>query len=200
LHDEFGQILTAIGAILGRAEKQMPEGSAVRKDLHEVRDIAQKTLENVRSLSQALHPVMLDETGLENTVDWYLPMMEKQTGIAIRHSKSGTPFPLDASAGIHIYRILQEAMNNVVRHSGAREAWVRWRFLEDTLVVEVEDHGSGIEARGGEGQMTKPGIGLVAMRERAELLGAAIEIAQPAQGGTLIRLQVPRGKADSNGK
>lgn len=200
LHDEFGQILTAIGAILGRAEKQMPEGSAVRKDLHEVRDIAQKTLENVRSLSQALHPVMLDETGLENTVDWYLPMMEKQTGIAIRHSKSGTPFPLDASAGIHIYRILQEALNNVVRHSGAREAWVRWRFLEDTLVVEVEDHGSGIEARGSEGQMTKPGIGLVAMRERAELLGAAIEIAQPVQGGTLIRLQVPRGKADSNGK
>jgi signal transduction histidine kinase len=205
LHDEFGQILTAIGAILGRAEKQMPEGSAARNDLHEVRDIAQKTLENVRSLSQALHPVMLDETGLENTVDWYLPMMEKQTGIAIRYSKSGTSFPLDASAGIHIYRILQEALNNVVRHSGAREAWVRWRFLEDSLIVEVEDHGTGIEARGievreGDARVTKPGIGLVAMRERAELLGAIIEIAQPPQGGTLIRLRVPRGKADSNGK
>ena len=198
LHDEFGQILTAIGAILGRAEKQMPDGSAVRNDLHEVRDIAQKTLENVRTLSQALHPVMLDETGLENTVDWYLPMMEKQTGIAIHYSKSGTPFPLDAGAGIHIYRILQEALNNVVRHSGAREAWVRWRFVADALVVEIEDHGTGFDARRTDGQATKPGIGLVAMRERAELLGASIEIMQPPQGGTLVRLQVPRVKADPN--
>jgi signal transduction histidine kinase len=76
LHDEFGQTLTAVGALLSRAEKQMPDGSLVREELREVRDIAQHTLENVRSLSQSLHPVMLDETGLESTVDWYLPMIE----------------------------------------------------------------------------------------------------------------------------
>ena len=64
LHDEFGQTLTAVGALLSRAEKQMPDGSVVREELREVRDIAQHTLENVRSLSQSLHPVMLDETGL----------------------------------------------------------------------------------------------------------------------------------------
>ncbi len=195
LHDEFGQILTAVGALLGRAEKQLPEGSSVRGDLREVRDIAQKTLENVRSLSQALHPVMLDETGLESTVDWYLPMLEKQTGIAIHYQKSGTSFPIDGSAGIHIYRILQEALNNVVRHSGGREAEVRLRFLADALILDVEDHGAGFEARG-----TKAGIGLVAMRERAELLGANIEIARPPRGGTLIRLKVPRGKLELDGK
>jgi signal transduction histidine kinase len=195
LHDEFGQILTAVGALLGRAEKQMPEGSAVREDLREVRDIAQQTLENVRSLSQALHPVMLDETGFESTVDWYIPMMEKQTGITIYYQKSGTSFPIDGSRGIHIYRILQEALNNVVRHSGAREAWIRLRFSEHALQLEVEDHGGGIAEAA-----TKPGIGLVAMRERAQLLDASIEIAQPAGGGTLIRLQVPRGKLDSDAK
>lgn len=195
LHDEFGQILTAVGALLGRAEKQMPEGSAVREDLREVRDIAQKTLENVRSLSQALHPVMLDETGLESTVDWYLPMMEKQTGITIKYEKSGNSFRIDGSGGIHIYRIMQEALNNVVRHSGAREAEVRLRFLAHALELEVEDHGAGFEAHA-----TKPGIGLVAMRERAELLDAVIEMMQPARGGTLVRLRVPRGKLDSDGK
>jgi signal transduction histidine kinase len=195
LHDEFGQILTAIGALLGRAEKQVPEGSAVREELREVRDIAQQTLENVRSLSQSLHPVMLDETGLESTVDWYLPIIEKQTGIAIRYEKSGTSFPIDGSAGIHIYRILQEALNNVVRHSGAREAWIRLRFLANTVELEVEDHGAGFET-----QESKPGIGLVAMRERSQLLDAVMEISQPAEGGTLVRLRVPRGKLESDVK
>jgi signal transduction histidine kinase len=195
LHDEFGQILTAIGALLGRAEKQLPVDSAVRNDLHEVRDIAQKTLENVRSLSQALHPVMLDETGLESTVDWYLPMIEKQTGMAIHYEKSGTSYPLDSAAGIHIYRILQEALNNVVRHSSAREAWVRLRFLRDALELDVEDHGRGFETR-----VKNSGIGLVAMRERAQLLNAEIEITRPTMGGTVVRLRVPRGRVDPNGQ
>jgi signal transduction histidine kinase len=194
LHDEFGQTLTAVGALLGRAEKQTPEGSDVRGELHEVRDIAQQTLENVRSLSQSLHPVMLDETGLESTVDWYLPMIERQTGITVHYEKSGASFPVDGGAGIHVYRILQEALNNVVRHSGAREAWVRLRFLAAELELEIEDHGSGFET-----QKSKPGIGLVAMRERAQLLGAAIQISQLPQRGTLVRLTVPRNKLDSDG-
>jgi two-component system sensor histidine kinase UhpB len=191
LHDEFGQTLTAVGALLSRAEKQMPDGSPVREELREVRDIAQHTLENVRSLSQSLHPVMLDETGLESTVDWYLPMMERQTGVTVHYEKSGSSFPIDGSAGIHIYRILQEALNNVVRHSGSREAWVRLRFLAAQVELEVEDHGSGFET-----QKSKPGIGLVAMRERAQLLDAAIEISQLPQRGTLMRLIVPRHKLD----
>jgi len=194
LHDEFGQTLTAVGALLSRAEKQMPDGSAVREELHEVRDIAQQTLENVRSLSQSLHPVMLDETGLESTVDWYLPMIERQTGITVHYEKSGASFPIDGGAGIHVYRILQEALNNIVRHSGSREAWVRLRFLANQLELDVEDHGTGFEA-----QKSKPGIGLVAMRERAQLLEAAIEISQRPQRGTLVRLSVPRRKLDSNG-
>ena len=195
LHDEFGQTLTAVGALLSRAERQTPEGSAVREELREVRDIAQQTLESVRSLSQAIHPVMLDETGLESTVDWYLPMMEKQTGITVHYEKSGASFPIDGGAGIHIYRILQEALNNVVRHSGSREAWVRLCFLTGEMKLEVEDHGSGFET-----QKSKRGIGLVAMRERAQLLDAAIAISQPAQGGTLVRLRVPRNKLDSDGR
>jgi len=73
LHDEFGQILTAMGAMLSRAGAHAPQGSSLHTDLLEVRQIAQETLERVRSLSQALHPVMLDEAGLERTLDWYIP-------------------------------------------------------------------------------------------------------------------------------
>jgi signal transduction histidine kinase len=187
LHDEFGQILTAVGSMLGRAEKHTPEDSPLRNELREVREIAQNTLNTVRTLSQALHPVMLDEAGLESTLDWYLPMTEKQAGISITYEKTGTAFPVSGDAAIHIYRIVQEALNNVTRHSGAKQAWVRLRFLPDALELEVEDRGAGLAASDG-----RRGIGLVAMRERAELLNGNIEFIQPAQGGTLVRLRVPR--------
>lgn len=195
LHDEFGQILTAVGSMLSRAEKHAPEGSPIRAELREVSEIAQATLENVRSLSQALHPVMLDEAGFESTLDWYIATVEKQTGIAISYEKSGVSSPVEGGAGIHIYRVLQEALNNVTRHSGARKAWVRLRFLEDALELEVEDHGTGFAT-----EAAKPGIGLVAMRERAELLGGTLDFSRPSQGGTRMRLRVPKEKqGQSNG-
>jgi len=193
LHDEFGQILTAVGSMLSRAGNHAPEGSPLRAELREVAEIAQTTLENVRSLSQALHPVMLDETGLESTIDWYLPTVERQTGVDISYEKSGVPVPLDGSLGVHVYRVLQEALNNLTRHSGAMEAWVRLKFLPEMLELEVEDHGKGFAP-----QSARQGIGLVAMRERAELLGGSVEFLQPPQGGTLVRLRVPLSRMESH--
>ncbi len=191
LHDEFGQVLTAVGSMLGRAEKHTPEDSPLRVDLREVREIAQNTLNSIRTLSQALHPVMLEEAGLESTLDWYLPTVEKQTGIAITYEKSGLAFPVERSKAIHIYRIVQEALNNVARHSEARQAWVRFRFLKDAIELEVEDHGIGFARHD-----LRQGIGLVAMRERAGLLNGYIEFVHPAPSGTLVRLHVPREAAE----
>jgi len=195
LHDEFGQILTAIGSLLTRSANHLPEGSPLRADLGEVRDIAQTTLDKVRSLSQALHPVMLDETGLESTLDWYIPTVEKQTGIDISYLKSGAPFAVHGNSAVHIYRVLQEALNNVARHSGARQAQVRLNFLPESLELEVEDHG-----KGSDGATGRNGIGLVGMRERAELLKGTIEFKRPPQGGTLVTLKVPREEYQQNGE
>jgi signal transduction histidine kinase len=193
LHDEFGQILTAIGSMLTRSANHLPEGSPVRADLSEVREIAQTTLDKVRTLSQALHPVMLDENGLESTLDWYIPTVEKQTGIDLSYIKSGAPFAVDGNSAVHIYRVLQEAINNVARHSGARAAQIRLNFLAESLELEVEDHG-----RGSDVAENHPGIGRVGMRERAELLNGTIEFTRPPQGGTLVRLVVPRQEAQQN--
>ena len=93
LHDEFGQVLTAIGSLLGRVGNQAPEGSPLRQDLQEVREIAQSTLNNIRRLSQALHPVLLEEQGLESTLDWYIPTAAHQMGLALHYEKSGAAFP-----------------------------------------------------------------------------------------------------------
>ena len=195
LHDEFGQILTAVGSMLRRAGTHAPEGSSLRADLQEVLQTVQTALDSVRSLSQALHPVMLDEAGLESTLDWYIPNVERQTGIAISYEKQGKPFPVDSGAGVHIYRVLQEALNNTARHSGAKRAWVRLRFLPDALELEIEDHGVGFQERPG-----KRGIGLVAMRERSELMGGQIVFSRPLEGGTLVHLAIPKEKAEFYGK
>ena len=194
LHDQFGQVLTAIGSMLGRAGKHAPEGSPLREDLKEVQEIAQSTLNNIRTLSQALHPVLLEEAGLESTLDWYIPTVGRQTGLALHYEKTGQPFPVEMSAGVHIYRVLQEALNNVSRHSGASDAWIRLRFSPDSLELEVEDHGKGFVA-----EKMQRGIGLVAMRERAELIGGTLAISPRPQGGTKVRLLIPRTKADANG-
>ncbi len=194
LHDEFGQVLTAIGSMLGRANKHTPEGSPLRDDLKEAHEIAQSTLDNIRTLSQALHPVLLEEAGLESTLDWYIPTVERQAGLTLHYEKTGQPFPVETGAGVHIYRVLQEALNNVSRHSSAREAWIRLKFLPASLELEVEDHGKGFVA-----EKIPRGIGLVAMRERAELIGGTLAISPRAQGGTMLCLHIPREKAECNG-
>ena len=194
LHDEFGQVLTAIGSLLGRLGHKAPEGSPLRQDLQEVREIAQSTLNNIRGLSQALHPVLLEEQGLESTLDWYIPTASHQMGLLLHYEKSGGAFPVDIAAGVHIYRVLQEALNNVSRHSGERDAWVRLKFQRSALELEVEDHGKGFAP-----QAAHQGIGLVGMRERAELIGGTLELLQRENGGTMVRLLVPREKAEAHG-
>ena len=100
---------------------------------------------------------------------------------------------MESAAGVQIYRIAQEALNNVSRHAGVREAWIRLMYEPDALVLEIEDHGKGIEA-----QRNERGIGLVAMRERAELIAGRIEYLPANGGGTLVRMSAPREKVEAH--
>jgi signal transduction histidine kinase len=111
----------------------------------------------------------------------------------LHYEKSGTSFPIDGGASVHVYRVLQEALNNMTRHSGAKEAWIRLKFLPDALELEIEDHGKGMVP-----EKNGRGIGLVAMRERAELIGGTLEFLQPAEGGTMVRLRIERQKVESH--
>ena len=178
LHDEFGQILTAVGVMMKRADRHAG-------DLTEVRGIVQIALDKVRDLSRALHPVVLDEAGLESALDVYLPSFEKQTGIKVHYHKTGQSRELDREAAIHLYRVVQESLNNVARHSGSQTAEVRLAFETELVRLEVEDEGVGF------GSGEKHGLGLVSMRERAELMKAKLEYLGGASGGALVRIVVP---------
>ncbi len=182
LHDDFGQILTALGAMLQRASRRAPE---IAGDLREVREIVQATLEKVRALSHALHPVVLDEAGLESALDVYLPAFERQNGISIRYQKSGESRAIDRQVSIHLYRVMQEALTNVARHAGTKSAAVRLLFGHETIALEVEDDGVGFGASHGRG------MGLVSMRERAEMVHGTIEFLPGANRGALVRVTAP---------
>jgi signal transduction histidine kinase len=186
LHDDLGQVLTAIGAMLGRAARQAPAGSPLQADLREIGGIAQTALENVRGLSQTLHPSILEEAGLEGTIRWYVATAERQTGLQLSYECSGAVRPIDPPIAIHVYRVLQEALGNVTRHSGARSARVRLQFLPESLVLEIEDHGKGFDHHA-----PRHGLGIVGMRERAALVGGTIEFVAPPEGGTIVRLRAP---------
>lgn len=186
LHDELGQVLTAMGSMIGRAARKIPD-EAVRDDLHEVAAIAQGALTNVRSLSQTLHPSILDDIGLDGTLEWYVATAGRQLGLDIHYERHGNPAPVDSGTAIHVYRVLQESLSNVARHAGTHEVWVRLTYRAAEVMLEVEDHGSGIP----ESRTSRSGLGIVAMRERAGLLGGRLELQRPDGGGTLVRLTVP---------
>jgi signal transduction histidine kinase len=185
LHDDFGQILTAIGVMLQRTGRRDP-------DLREVQEIVQATLEKVRSLSHALHPAALEELGFESALAQYLPDFERQTGIAIQYEKLGESREVDGSVAIQLYRVMQEALNNAARHSKSTRASVRLRFLPDTVVLEVEDEGVGFGSR------ERPGMGLVSMRERAEMVNGRVEFLDRDGGGALVRLTVPAAPEEAH--
>ncbi len=189
LHDEFGQILTAVGAMLARAERKgVPPDSPLRTELSEVREITHNTLEKIRTLSQMLHPAVIDDYGLVKAVEWYAALFERQNGIKTAVSLAGTPLRITGEPAIHCFRIVQEALTNAAKHSGTDRAEVSMEFSAKALKITIRDFGRGASAsKKKEGS----GLGLIAMRERAELVGATFKFDSAAGAGTTISLSMP---------
>jgi signal transduction histidine kinase len=189
LHDEFGQILTAVGAMLARAERKgVPADSPLRTELSEVREITHNTLEKIRSLSQMLHPAVIDDYGLVKALEWYTDVFRRQNGLETTVAIHGDPERLTGQAAIHCFRIVQEALTNAAKHSGTTRAEVEVIFSGDTLRINIQDFGRGFP------QGKKPdkrGLGLIAMRERAELLNGSLEITSAPNAGTIVSLLIP---------
>jgi signal transduction histidine kinase len=188
LHDEFGQIFTAVGTLLGRVKRNLPPESPLVTDLEEVRGIAQETLEKIRVQSRLLHPVILDDFGLEKALEWFVEQFGRQHGIDAKFESRGPIGVVPPEATIHIYRIVQEALTNVSRHSGAKEARVRLGQRDGWVELEIEDHGRGLP-QGSDG--VERGIGLVSMRERAELMRGTFALRPAPTGGLVVSVRVP---------
>ena len=150
-----------------------------------------ETLETVRDSSQIFRPAIMDDFGLEQTLEWFVGQFSRQTGIEVHFERdlaNGFFPPEDA---IHLYRIVQEALANVARHSKAREAWVRLRGSDGRLTLEIRDAGTGFDVDGKMNRGLGEGMGLMGMRERAEHLKGSLNLRSAPGAGTVVTLQVP---------
>ncbi|MGE0392656.1 MAG: histidine kinase [Vicinamibacterales bacterium] len=187
LHDTVGQALTAVKLDIGVALRGTLDTRA-RGVLEEARDVAERTLQGVRNLSQLLHPSVLDDFGLEATLRAYLTRFSERTSIAATlscHLSSRLPAPVEAG----LYRIAQEALNNVARHSHASACTVSLAITGGLVSMDVEDNGQGRWPA--PGARRSNGLGLIAMRERAQSLGGSVTVGAGAAGGTRLTAVVP---------
>jgi signal transduction histidine kinase len=190
LHDAVGQALTAIKMEMGVAMRGVDTASPARRALDEGRAIAESTLQNVRDMSQLLHPSMLDDFGLPEAVNAHLRSFSKRTGIRTQLTHERMDERLSPEIEVCVYRIVQEALTNVARHSGASSCTVSLVRREGMLQLAIEDDGRGIDAAA-RGTDARRRLGLIGMRERAQALSGTFVIENRAEGGTRVVVRLP---------
>ena len=189
LHDELGQLLTALKMDLSWLRDHLPAGEVLDK-ADEMAQMLDHTVTATRRISADLRPLMLDDLGLAEAASWLVEDFAKRSGIKVE-TRIAEDIPLESlskSASTAVYRAVQESLTNIARHSGAKNAWVLIEVDEASLYVEVEDDGRGIAPQ----DLAKTrSLGLKGMRERVAFLGGAIEIGRAVRGGTRLRLRMP---------
>jgi PAS domain S-box-containing protein len=192
LHDETGQSLTSLLVGL-RTLAEAPNLDAVREQVGELRRVTARTLDEVRRLARGLRPGVLDELGLVPALEHLATEHAQMHGITVEVSAVGFgPERLTPTVEAALYRIIQEALTNTAKHSGARAATVVLQRRRDTVQAIVSDDGCGFDA---EGTLRTPAawahLGLHGMRERAALLGGTVTIESTPGEGTTIYVRVP---------
>lgn len=185
LHDEVGQTLTAVLLQLSRVQTHLPED--LKGELSEAQEAARTSLEDVRRIATDLRPEALNDLGLASALAALGEGFGRRTGLHVDRQIQ-MPMPrLDSEAELVIYRVAQEALTNVARHSGSDTAKLTVESDADRLTLTVRDHGRGLP----QGH-ARSGNGIRGMRERADLIGAGLRIDTPIDGpGTALRLELP---------
>jgi signal transduction histidine kinase len=188
LHDEAGQALTALKIGLALLRDDLPpEMELIRQRVGEATELTGATMDHIRQLAHTLRPPALDTIGLNSTLEGYCREFAARTRLTIDYKGQELP-ALPEAINITYYRLLQEALTNVARHSQATAAQVSLTYDGATLTLRVTDNGRGFDLASMPDQAGSPaGIGLVGMRERLQLLGGRVDIlSEPGQGTHII--------------
>ncbi len=189
LHDELGQALTALKMDASAIAAELDTAQAVlRKRTDGMKQLIDATVASVRRISADLRPVMLDNLGLVPTLEWLTRDFSHRTGIYVDLDIPEENLGVGGDAATAIFRIVQEALTNVARHSGASEVSVRVNHEDGRVMVRIQDNGKGIEEQD---TRKSRSFGLLGMRERAYVLGGDLKVARMPEGGTLIEAAIP---------
>lgn len=187
LHDGLGQQLLVMKNLATLAGRSLPAADATGAQFKEIADSAGHALAEVRSISRALRPPELDRLGLTKAIRAMANRVADSSHLQVECHLPDTEHALTPEQKIAVFRILQEALNNALRHSGADRVSITLRSDDHNLTVMVEDNGRGFSSE----TIETPGIGLQSMRERAALMRGRLEISSQPGAGTRVQLLLP---------
>jgi signal transduction histidine kinase len=191
LHDEVGQVLTAIKVELALAQNTIDAAGGPPRILEAARSIADGALQTVRDLSHLLHPAMLDDLGLTAAIDWHLQSFGKRHDIRVQllHERMNERLPPETEAAA--FRIVQEALTNAARHAHATSCRIYLQGLSNTVLITIEDDGVGFDATEISQSTARRGLGLLGIRERVAQLRGTLRLESSPGKGTRLTVELP---------
>jgi PAS domain S-box-containing protein len=204
LHDSSGQILTAIGLDLAnladqvKSEKIREIAPELAHQVEESQHLVQMLHQELRTTSYLLHPPLLDEAGLSSAIGWYVQGMSERSGIAIDFDISKEFGRLPRELELVVFRVVQETLTNIHRHSGSKRASIRIARAPEAITMEIQDSGKGISREHlAAVQAGASGFGIRAMRERLRPFGGELQISS-GEAGTRVVVSIPLSQPDAS--
>jgi signal transduction histidine kinase len=188
MHDDLSQRLATSAVEAGILEQRLTDRPAERKSLGQLRERLVELSDDIHHLSRQLHPAILEDLGLAEALRTECESIAARDRMAVDFRCRGLPDPLRKDLGLCCYRIAQESLRNIVKHSQAARADVALQADDEFLYLEIRDSGSGFDP---EKTLGQPGIGLASMQERARLVGGQLTVQSQVGAGTTISLRIP---------
>jgi len=190
LHDDTIQAVIALKQRVQLAQKSVKDQHG-RQSLHELESLAEQTIENLRRLTRALRPIYLEDLGLVTALEMLAREFSQNQNLIVEFQKTGQERRLTREVELSLYRIAQEALNNVSKHSKAARADLNIAFENDEIIVEVIDNGNGFVAPNSPTELAPRGhFGLLGIHERADLIGARLELESTLGKGTSLTVRL----------
>jgi signal transduction histidine kinase len=192
LHDATGQSLTAIGmGLRGLADELAARNKGPREKLGQLQYLASDSLKELQRIISDLRPAHLDDLGLSATLRWYANRLHEIAQLNVQVDISGDEHPLEESVKIAIFRIIQEALNNIIKHSQSSRVNILLEYREEDAHILVRDNGAGFDLDAVKTRIGRVSLGLAGMQERAMLLGGTVEIHSRPNYGTEVEAFIP---------
>jgi PAS domain S-box-containing protein len=191
LHDSAGQIITALGMSIANIGQHTTHDSQLARSVQDSQELVQQLSKEIRTTAYLLHPPLLDESGLPEALRWYVEGLAGRSDLEIELCISESFGRLPGEVEMALFRIVQECLTNIHRHSGSKEATIRIARKAESVSLDIQDQGKGIPAEKLIGiQVRNAGVGIAGIRERVRHLGGAVSI-QSNHWGTTISVTLP---------
>jgi len=191
LHDEIGQALTAVNVAIAMLKRQARSSPDFQRKVSEAERLLAQTMETVHSFARNLRPAMLDYLGFRSALRAHIASFCQHTGIRTDLVAHAGMDRIDGPAGEVLFRVAQEALNNVFKHAGATEVKIEFTATDEALGMEIADNGCSFRVEEKLGTRKTGRLGLLGMQERVRLVNGAFMIESGPSQGTRIRVQIP---------